>query len=631
MTRNILILFYLVAFFSNTLFAQSDKNVITKTNDSLYYIDAEEKNENIASNFKKQLKALENFEVGGYYRFMSNYRRMNNSYSNISANRTNIFVGDDSQIPQLSLNLKGYANSKTSFGTDLFLWTPMTGAGEKENVKGLNLGVSLNGSFSTDHGNFTVTAGGINWYALSPFTFQTSRGNNRYSLFDRNPWDPNTGKIDGRYSDYYSSGAINQDQRWGNQAFHGLIVEGAQLPLDLTVSGMYGRTQFDGGFSAKANTSGGGRIVKTYTHGKNFISLNTFNNETYLDSLTTLKTGFNMFTVEQTHYFNNIKLYSEIGAGRKIVPNATSKWGEAISIKASTNIRKKVYTEVHLFRISPNVFNNTSVFMNSSIQQTVQVNNTQTQPVLIPVSSALLSMGQLSNNRQGIEINSQVDIGKVKTSIGYSNSMELENLSNTITYTHAFNNLALSRFYRWDFPSNVGPYGNLNKIYRAVYETLNLTDLDATGKPLFKKYFNTIEINSKYKTSLFGKEFYLFYLGSFNSIQDYAAPMVVFTEKALLRAYYHQIESYWKLNSRLVWTNYVSFERIIANYKTVTDVDSRRPKNQQGISIASGIDIQLSKGVGLYFRERWMTYKDKSFALDKYDGFESTLELKVFF
>jgi hypothetical protein len=625
-----ILLFYLVLI-ATTLSAQTGNENNINANDSIYYIDADEVNEKIISNFKKQIKALENFEVGGYYRFMSNYRHMNNSYSNISSNKNNIFVGDDSQIPQLSLNLRGYANAKTSFGSDLYLWTPMTGAGEIENVKGLNLGVNLNGSFSTDHGNYTVTTGGINWYALSPFTFQTSRGNNRYSLFDRNPWDPNTGKIDGRYSDFYNSGAINQDQRWGNQAFHGLIVEGAQLPLDLSFSGMYGRTQFDGGFSPKANTSGGGRLVKTYSHDKNFVSINTFNNETYLDSLSKLKTGFNMVTVEQVHYFNKIKLYAEIGAGRKVLPNVQSKWGEAISIKASTNIRDKVYTEIHLFRISPNVFNNTSVFMNSSIQQTVQTNNSQTQPVLIPVSSALLSMGQMSNNRQGVEINSQIDIGKLKTSLGYSNSMELENLSSTITYTHAFNNLAVSRFYRWGFPSNVGPYGNLNKIYRSVYESLNLTNVDSTGKPLFKKYFNTIEINSKYSTTLLGKEFYIFYLGSFNSIQDYASPMVVFNEKALLRAYYHQLETYWKLSSRLVWTNYASFERIVANYKTITDVDSRRPKNQKGISVATGFDIQLSKGVGLYFRERWMTYKDMSFANDKYDGFESTLEVKVFF
>ena len=631
MKKNVLILFQVILGATLGLKAQTSGTEKSMHRDSLYYIDADEKKDNISSNFKKELKALENIEVGGYFRFMSNYRQMNNAYSNISSNKNNIFIGDDSQIPQLSLNIKGYANAKTSFGSDLFLWTPMTGAGEKENVKGLNLGVNLHGSFTTSQGNYTVTTGGINWYALSPFTFQTSRGNNRYSLFDRNPWDPITGKVDGRYSDFYGSGAINQDQRWGNQAFHGLIVEGAELPYNLSFSGMYGRTQFDGGFSPKANTSGGGRIMKTYAKGKNFIALNSFNNETYLDTLSKLNAGFNMHSIEQVYHLNKVKIYAEIGAGRKILAGTDNKWGEAISIKASTKIRNKVYTELHLFRISPNVFNNTSVFMNSSIQQTVQTNNSQTQPVLIPVSSALLSMGQLSNNRQGIEINSQIDIGPVKTSIGYSNSMELKELSNTITYTHAFNNLALSRFYRWDFPSNVGPYGNLNKIYRSVYETLTLTDVDSSGLPLNKKYFNTIEINSKYKTSLFGKELYLFYLGSYNSIQYDVSPMVVFTEKALLRAYYHQLESYWKLNSRIVWTNYVSFERIVANYNTVTDVDSRRPKNQKGISVATGVDIQLSKGVGLYFRERWMTYKDMSFANDKYDGFESTLEIKVFF
>ncbi len=270
--------------------------------------------------------------------------------------------------------------------------------------------------------------------------------------------------------------------------------------------------------------------------------------------------------------------------------------------------------------------------MNSSIQQTTQSVSSQTQPVLIPVSSALLQMGQLSNNRQGIELNTQIDIGPVKTSFGYANSMEIQNLSNQITYSHAFNSLALSRFWRWDFPSNVGPYNNLSKIYRNVFETVYLTDLDPlTGKPLFKKYFNTIEINSKYKTSIGKKELYLFYLGSINSVQTQLNSFVEFTEKALLRAYFHQFETYLRLNSKIVWANYVSYERIVANYSTNTDVTSLRPKNQVGYSVASGFDIQLSKGVGLYFRQRYMNYYDKSFELDKYEGFESTLELKIFF
>jgi hypothetical protein len=585
----------------------------------------------INPSFNKPVDFLDNLDISGYYRFIANYREMQTVYSHLETNKNNLFVGDDSQIPQLMLNLKGYAGSNTFFGTDLFMWTPLTGAGQIENVKGLNLGISLYGSFTTALGNFTVRTGGINWYAMSPFTFQTNKGYNRYSLFERNPWDPQTAKVESRYSEFYTSGAINQDQRWGNQAFHGLIIEGAQLPRNYSFSALVGKTQFDGGMSALPNTSAGGRLQKSYKGENGWIALNTFNNESLVDSLKSIKTGFNMVTAEWKHQFKHFKIYSELGAGKKFVNSNQGKWGEALSVKVSGDILKKFATEFHIYRVSPNVFNNSSIFINSSIQQTVQATAGQTQPVLIPVSSAVLPIGQLSNNRQGIEINSQINFGRLKNSVGYAISGEMEALSPKLTYTHAFNNLALSRFWRWDFPSGVGPYANLNKIYRSVFESVNMSELDANGKPLYKKYFNTIELNSKYKTRLGRKEMYLFYLGSLNSVQNFAAPTVVFGERALLRAYYHQAESYLKLNPNLVLTTYASFERILGNYQTQTDTETRRPKNQTGYSIATGFDLQMGKGVGLYVRERWMKYKDTSFTKDQYEGFETTVELKAFF
>jgi hypothetical protein len=581
-------------------------------------------------NFPKVAKdVLDGLQIGGYYRFVTNVRKMNETYAHLENNRKNIFVGDDSQIPQLMLNIAGNTSPKTSFGTDLYLWSPMTGAGQIENVKGLNLGVSLYGNFSTSAGNFNVRTGGINWYTLSPFTFQANKGYNRYSLYERNPWDPNTAKVDSRYSDFYSSGAINQDQRWGNQAFQGIIIEGAQLPNNFSFTAMYGKTQLDGGFSPIPNASFGGKIRKDYKN--NFISFNTFNNTSQIDSIQNNIAGFNIHTIEFLHHINNVKVEAEIGAGRRFTNQETTKFGEAVSIKLTTNIAKKIPFEINLFRISPRIINNNSVFMNSSIQQTTQVNNSN-QPVLIPVSSAVLPVGQMSNNRQGINLNAQVDFGKFKNSIGYGNSMELEELSSKITYSHPFNNIALSHFWRWDFPSEVGPYKNLNKIYRSVFETLNITELDSSGKlPLKKKYFNTLEINSKYKTKIGTKDLYVFYLGTFNSVQNNLSAMVNFTEKSLLRTYDHQLEMYLKLSPMLVWNNYVSYERIIANYSTQVDAVSKRPKNQTGYSFASGFDIQMSKNVGLYIRQRWMKYEDTSFAKDKYKGWETTVELKAFF
>jgi hypothetical protein len=583
-------------------------------------------------NFPKVAKeVLDGLQVNGYYRFLTNVRKLNETYAHLENNRTNIFVGDDAQIPELMLNIAGQTSSRTSFGTDLFMWAPKTGQGQAENVKGLNLGISLYGNFTTSVGNFNVRTGGINWVTLSPFTMQANKGYNRYSLFERNPWDPNTSKVDGRYADFYNVGEINQDQRWGNQAFQGLIIEGASLPKNFSFTGLYGKTQFDGGFSGIPNTSYGGRLKKDFPKTQDVVSFNTINNTSYLDSLTDNTAGFNMHTLEAIKNFKHLKVYTEVGMGRRTTNVVNEKFGEAISLKLSTDIIKKLPLELHLYRISPRVFNNNSIFMNSSIQQSTQTTNTN-QAVLIPVASAVLPIGQLANNRQGFDINGQWNIGKFKNSIGYANSMELENLSNKITYGHPFNNFALAHFWRWDFPSNVGPYQNLNKAYRSVFETLNLTELDSTGiRPLKKKYFNTVELNSKYKTTLANKELYLFYLGNFNSVQNFFAPIVNFTEKSLLRTYDHQVEMYWKLSPRIVWSNYASFERIIANYNTQVDVDSRRPKNQTGYSAATGADIQLSKAVGLYLRQRWMQYADASFAKDKYKGWETTVELKAFF
>jgi hypothetical protein len=594
-------------------------------------MDIDRLNEEGKGNFPKVAKeALQGLSISGYYRFVTNVRKFNETYAPLEANKKNIFVGDDAQIPQFMLQINGNVSSNTSFGTDLFMWSPMTGAGQIENVKGLNLGVSMYGNFATSVGNFNVRTGGINWHKLSPFTFQQNTGYNRFSLFERNPWDPITKDIDGRYSEFYTAGEINQDVRWGNQAFQGIIVEGAELPENFSFTAMYGKTQFDGGLSATPNASYGGRLKKTYNNNKNTISFNSFNNRSQVDSISEQTAGFNIHTLELLHHFKNLKVYAELGAGRRFTNESFEKFGEAISIKLASNVAKKFPVEMHLFRISPRVLNNNSVFINSAIQQTTQA-NAATQPILIPVSSAVLPVGQMANNRQGIELNAQLNVGRFKNSIGYSNSTEMENLSSQITYGHAFNNIALSHFYRWNFPSEVGPYQNLNKIYRAVFETLNLTEVDANGRPLKKKFFNAVEISSKYKTSIGRKDLYIFYLGNFNSVQNTWGAMVNFTEEALIRTYCHQLETYMTLSPRLVWTNYGSYERNIANYQTQVDAQSKRPKNQTGYSFATGFDIQMSKSVGLYLRQRYMKYWDSSFALDRYQGWESTIELKAFF
>jgi hypothetical protein len=105
----------------------------------------------------------------------------------------------------------------------------------------------------------------------------------------------------------------------------------------------------------------------------------------------------------------------------------------------------------------------------------------------------------------------------------------------------------------------------------------------------------------------------------------------VFDESAYLRVYSHQLENYYNIHSKLVLAQYLGWERVIGNYSTQVDIDSERPRNQEGIAIGFGLDYMLAKNTGLYLRHRWFSFEDRSFALDKFSGHETTLELKIYF
>ena len=580
---------------------------------------------------KSPAAAFQRFQVSGYYRFITNVRHLQEGYTDQMKTPFNIFVGDDSQIPQLLLNLGGSVAPNTRFYTDFYLWSPMMGGGMAENVKGLNLGVSLTGTHDFEHGTLQVQTGGINWYALTPFTFHSNPGFNRFSVFERNPWDPMTRNAMDRYQTFYQTGAMNQDTRWGRQAFQGIILEASNLPNGFSGTMMFGKTQLNGGMAPLPNQSFGGKVKNG--NDNRFVSINTFNNQTWSDSLLSSRMGFAIHTLEFTWKKNGWKLYGETGMGKYYSKVYNKGWGEAVSLKL--DIPRKILAlplQIHYFRISPKVINNSSVFWNSSILEGNNAGSgSEAQLVLAPFSSSMVPVGQLTNNRTGIELNTETSVGPLKINAGYTVAKELERIATQITYSHPVNNLAVSRFWRWSFPAGVGPYANLTKVYRGVFETVDLLDVNAQGKPLNDKYFNTAELQMKYKMRLLGKELFVNYLGTYASVQQFPSAFTVLTEKAYLRTYYHQLEAYLRLSQNLVWCNYAGAERIVANYDTRTDAISRRPKNQEGYAIATGFDIEMSKGAGLYIRQRKMQYRDRSFSKDRYKGWETTVELKIFF
>lgn len=572
-------------------------------------------------------EAMDKITVSGYYRFIGNYTDMKIQYPEFSAAPAKkVFIGDDSQIPQLMLQISGRPSARTTFATDLYLWTPLTGS-ETDYVKGLNLGVNLIGSHSTKYGSFNVRTGGINWYSLSPLTFGTNTGYNRFSIFERNPWDPNTASVNQRYEKFFNDGALSQDVRWGQQAFQGIIIDGDKLPAGFSFAFMYGKTQFNGGSMNIPNASTGGKLKKSF--GNNFVSLNSFTSQTYTDSLAVRTIKFEVHTVEFDLEKFGFNFKGEVGLGRYKSPINQSKWGEAINLKLKLPQKwTKIPIELHYFQISPLVINNNGVFWNTSVVEyndAFNNNENGTQTTLIPFASSMLQIGQMTNNRRGLELNTEVNFKKLKISIGYNVSQEIDALTRKIAFSHPVNNLALSRFWRWGFPANVGPYGQLNKIYRGVYETVEISDSAVA------KSFNAIEINAKYKTKLFNRELFIYYLGSFSSVQRNLSYNPHFSKYAYFQTYYHQLEFYLSITKNFTWTNYFGYDRIIGNMSTRLDAITGKAKNQTGWSYSTGFDWYIAKNTGLYVRNRWMNNSDANFHLDKYSGMETTVELKIYF
>ncbi len=607
---------------------------------------------------KKPADALYTFKVAGNYRFFSTYTRHKdalilNEANNDTAIQKSVFVGDDSQLPNLTLNFSGRPSAKTAWGFDLYafqfldgkinqtygqgqvsqtnlptIYSPLTGTRFATNL-GLLLGINLYGNFDTDIGTFGVKTGGIHWVSISDLTLAGFKGYNRFMLFERNPWDPVNTNVSDRYSSFYNQGNINQDTRWGERAFTGTIVEASNLPGNLSLKALYGKTELNGGFLTIPNLSYGGKLKKETPFG--FVAFNTFHNQTFSDSLGTNSIGFDISTIEfQANISKGIILKSEIGAGQYYSPVHSNPFGEAINVKLNfTEKISKVPFELHFFRVSPNVINNNAIFFNSAIQEasnnTLAAGTVGSSQVLAPFASALTAIGQFTNNRQGLNINAEFPIKKLKLSIANGISSELKGLSNQISYGHPVNQLTRSRFWRWNFPTNVGAYGRYNVIFRDVYELVELSDTFVAKK------FNVMEIQAKYSGKIGLKRFHAFLLNRYSSVQDFISPITVFSEDAYLRHYSNELEMYYEYNDRCVIATYLGYESIVANYQTDLDAITNAPRDQRGWGVGLGVDYDLSKNTALFLRHRWFHFEDRNFERDAFNGTETVVELKLTF
>jgi hypothetical protein len=588
---------------------------------------------------------LSGLTVGGYFRGYGFSRKFTTPYGTYGKDKV-MDIGDGFYDPMMFLYVGGNPTPTTSFGSEIILANPFEafrGPGTGTRSVNLYFSLVLRGSINTKKfGNYNVVAGGIEWRQLTPFTFGTNVGYNRYSIFERRPWDP-VGNIKTRYASYYYSGTLNQDVRFGTNPFKGFMVSGFNMPFNTTLDLFYGKTQLNSGITRDAistpKTNLGIKLGKTFK-GDNRISLNTFNSFISADSILGKKTvQWNIFTTEYAFTIKDIKISGETGFGGYESPAYSRKWSGAFITDIS--IPKK-YTLLPLnlryFDIGYNFTSNVAQFNNVTIREVTSGYN----PIggggaingasVTPFGANMNNVGDLANNRRGAVVNTEVKLGKLKMIIGNQFAQDINKFGDkrNLTFGHRINALTWSRLPGFPFVGTFGPANRVGTFYRGVYENVKISDTLANGSPQGKFGYNALDIQFKYKDRIFGKDLYIYFLNTYVSGQNKLSLIPIFNDGAYIRAQYHEAEFYYQLHRDFILSMYLGYEIVKGN--KFTDLNAAgKARDQKNEALGIGFDWSLSSATSLFFRQRWFSFEDKNFAGEKFNGHEATVELKIFF
>jgi hypothetical protein len=130
------------------------------------------------------------------------------------------------------------------------------------------------------------------------------------------------------------------------------------------------------------------------------LALNTFNSVNYTDSLAREAFGLNVITLEGMTNIKGHTLKAEMGVGKYFSPRHQGGWGEALQLRWSTPVvGRRPILEVHAFRLSPKVVNNTAIFWNTATQEyaanEIPAGGVGSSSLLQPFGSSMIRLGQI--------------------------------------------------------------------------------------------------------------------------------------------------------------------------------------------------------------------------------------------
>ena len=615
-----------------------------------YAQDTIPKQKSFSSNVLSFKNPSSSISFSGYYRFLGFVRNQKETFPNNSGKTVLISSGDAYREPMFLLKLNGKTRDNIRFGADLMLNSLYKGpSSDFTKALTLNLGLNLSTSINTKHGTFNFKSGGVSWYRQSRLTVWGNRSLNRISIYERRPQTPlNKTPID-RYSRYYNSGLIDQGVRYGSRAFQGIFFQGLKLPLNFSVKGVLGKSNFNRSvFETNDNFTGSFQLKNTLSSSSR-IAYNYLSSWANTDSISDNRRSYFLHTLELDKKWNKIQFQMELGVGNYSDPTYKAKKGEAILVNIKTAKSTKVPLNLQLYRISPQFVNVTGNFLNTSVLEVFPNIEGIGTTVRTPYQSPMVGLGYPVNNRQGVSVNADVSLGKFKINGGVGVFAEIDTSYAALSYIHNVNSQTLSKIYL--FAQNWGPYNALNSTYRGVYENVNISDTTANGLANFKKFFNTIEFQVKYNNNFLGKNYYIFSLTRLNTCQKDLNILPNMGSEVLITQLSQEVDLSYEITEKAALVLTYGIEKVMGNkYTDIGDnPDSTatnsfleslglenlfrytNSRNQKNTLFGFGLDYKIGNDAMLFYRYNRYRYFDPNFIENHLKGWEMMLELKINF
>lgn len=588
--------------------------------------------------------------ASGFCRVLGYVRSQQDVFPNNSGKTMAVLVGDLYREPMFLTRLKLVTQDGVQFGVDLMGNSLFKGPELEPSALTLDLGLNTSLKIKKPWGKVTLRTGGVTWYRQSRLTVWGNQAFNRLSLFDRRPQTAVDVRPWTRYQNYVDEGLVDMGLRYGSRAFQGMFLGLSDLPGEMQLKGVLGKSNFNRpAYEGAMSFTSSWRVAKNLGD-KSSLAVNTLMSRSALDSAFLNERSYQLYTVESRLGVSKHVLTLEGGWGFYAENSSDPvQQGGALFMDVRASPGARVPLSFRAYRIAPEFVNVTGNFLNSSVLEVFPNVAGIGATVRAPFESPLVGLGIPVNNRQGLELQTQGQIWGCAVNVGMGVSSEISPTQGGVSYFHLVNGETISRLNL--FSQAWGPYNALNSVYRRTFEVAALSDSLVNADASFEKRFNTLEAQIKKRGQWSGREWTLLSTFKLRSAQREWFALHQSAGTALLKQQCTQLDLGIELHPRAVALCHLGLERVVGNDETLQgDADtpsvanrfhdwlsrgqrqiSTMARNQTHQRVGVGLDVSLSPGVNLYVRQQWYSYRDPNFTMNQLSGTETMVELKMTF